>query len=306
MFKVGQATLRGYGVTPGAPSLLLIPSLINRYTILDLTRRLSFARFLQAQGFSVFVVDWGMPAAEDAAADTAFYVTDIVAPMAQWISKTYPAPLVPIGYCMGGLLALALAQLYPKLVAAAAFLATPWDFHAGGFPRFVLREAEIEAVQSYLSGCATISPGILDTLFHCANPYAFSEKLYKFARMDENHAATKEFLAIENWVNDGVPMTRGVAQDCLIGWTQYNKPANRKWEIAGEAIIPEKLTIPCFCAVPRSDRIVPEGSALPLVSLLHKATLIRPAIGHIGMMAGSRRKASLWEPFNAWLKELFA
>src|SRR3546814_9428720 len=39
-----------------------------------------------------------------------------------------PQPIYVVGYCMGGLLATALAQLNPN-VKRLILLATPWDFH---------------------------------------------------------------------------------------------------------------------------------------------------------------------------------
>jgi poly(3-hydroxyalkanoate) synthetase len=304
VFTQGSAKLLSYGTQDGAPAIFLIPSLINRYYILDLTQRLSLARYLRARGFSVFVVDWGEPGTGERDFNCALYVTETLVPMAEWIRAHTSGPLIPTGYCMGGLLALALARIRADLADAAAFLATPWDFSAPEFPRFSLREEEIEVVAGYIDGRETMPAETIHTLFHCANPYAFQSKLRQFARMDKSHPATQEFLAVEHWVNDGIPMTRGVAHDCLIGWTQRNAPASGQWRVGGQGVDPEKLRMPCFVAVPQDDRIVPSSCALPLAKLLPKATLIEPRSGHISMMVGSRRKANLWEPFSEWVEEL--
>jgi polyhydroxyalkanoate synthase len=302
VFACGSARLLSYQGKAGAPAILLIPSLINRYYILDLTQRLSLARYLNARGINVYVADWGDPSAAETHFNCALYVTERLVPMAEWIRAHHAGPLIQAGYCMGGLLTLALAQIRPDLADAGAFLATPWNFFAPDFPRFALKGEEVAAMEGFIAGCDTLSAEIIHTLFHCANPYAFQTKLRQFARMDKASPATQEFLAIEHWVNDGVPMTRGVAHDCLIAWTQRNTPARGEWRVGGQVISPAKLRMPCFAAVPKDDRIVPSACALPLAELLPDATLVEPRSGHIGMMVGGGRKAGLWEPFAEWIR----
>jgi poly(3-hydroxyalkanoate) synthetase len=305
VFSRGSARLLSYGGDSDAPAILLIPSLINRYYILDLTERLSFARYLRSRGFNVFVVDWGAPTAVERSFNCALFITETLIPMAEWVRAHNSGPMITTGYCMGGLLTLALAQIRPDLVDAAAFLATPWDFSVPDFPRFALKAADIEAMEKYINGCDMLSAETIHTLFHCANPLAFQSKLREFARMDKSRPSTQEFLAIEHWVNDGVPMTRGVAHDCLIGWMQRNTTASGEWRVGGQIVNPAKIHAPCFVAVPQDDRIVPAACALPLAGLLKATTLITPHSGHVGMMVGGRRKAALWEPFAQWVYSQF-
>jgi len=48
-----------------ARPILLVPSLINRWYVLDLGQGRSFIEWLVAQGHEVFCIDWGTPADED-------------------------------------------------------------------------------------------------------------------------------------------------------------------------------------------------------------------------------------------------
>lgn len=307
VLKLGSARLLRYGAgKANAPAVLLIPSLINRYYILDLTQYLSFARYLGEQGFNVYAVDWDVPSEREQHYNCALYVTEILVPFAEWIRARSSGALTLSGYCMGGLLAMGLAHVRPDLADAAAFLATPWDFSVPEFPRFSLKSSDIIAVENYLQHCGMLSAETIHTLFQCANPYAFHAKLRHFGRMDKAHPSTQEFLAIEHWVNDGVPMAQGVAYDCLIGWSQHNIPALGGWRVGGRYVDPASIQIPCFAAVPQDDRIVPSACALPLVGLLRNCTLLKPMSGHVGMMVGSHRKSSLWEPFVQWINRLFS
>jgi len=305
-FSCGAAKLLDYGSPDGAaPVVLLIPSLINRYYILDLTQKLSFARHLRAKGLHVFVVDWGTPSDKERHYNCSQYITEILVPMAEWIRAHTKGDIIPGGYCMGGLMALALGQIRPELISGLAFFAVPWDFSARDFLRFSLNENEIVALAGYIDAGELFPAETIHMLFHSTNPYVFQQKLREFSRMDARLQSTQEFLAIEHWVNDGVPMTRAVARDCFIDWTQRNTTAKKQWRVGGQIIDPVRQQLPCFVAAPQEDKIVPSGCALPLARLLSNHTLVTPQSGHVGMMAGRNRKAALWEPFVNWIYDQF-
>ncbi len=305
VIAIGSSRLLDFGSQGSKnPAVFLIPSLINRYYIMDLTQKLSFAHYLRNFGLHVFIVDWGSPSDTERHFNTALYVTEILVPMTEWIRTHTRGSLTYGGYCMGGLLALALACIRPDLADNLALFATPWDFSVPAFPRFTMNENEMEALRDAINSRNEIPPELIHMLFHYANPCAFQNKLRELAHMDMNSPSAQDFLAIEHWVNDGVPMTKGVASDCLIGWVQHNQPARKEWRVGGQIIDPEKLRMPCFIAAPKDDRIVPSDCALPLTKLLRNCTLIEPSSGHVSMMAGRNRKSALWEPFYEWMRDI--
>jgi len=111
-------------------------------------------------------------------------------------------------------------------------------------------------------------------------------------------------VALEDWLNDGVPLAAPVARECLSGWYGENTPARGEWRIAGLPVDPARLALPAFVAAPGRDRIVPPESALPLASLIPGAVLHQPTAGHIGMAAGSAAEQALWRPFLEWVRGL--
>ncbi len=285
-------------------SIFLVPSLINRYTILDLTPQLSLARFLQLEGFSCYIVDWGTPTPEDGQKDCSHYVCDILIPLLSWAKKHSRNKMVLTGYCMGGILALAAAQLKPGLLDALALFATPWDFHSPDFFRIPLSENALAAWRDFSSRTPLLCADSVQMLFYASNPWVFHDKFRKFAHADPCTASAKDFLAIEQWVNDGVPLTGAVVQECLIGWVHENRLAKKEWCVGGVPIDPAKARHPAFIAAPQDDRIVPTGCALPLAALLPGARLVMPPSGHVGMVVGHQRKPALWGPFAKWAFEI--
>ena len=114
------------------------------------------------------------------------------------------------------------------------------------------------------------------------------------------------FVALEDWLNDGVPLAAPVARECLAGWYGANTPAAGQWCVAGLPVRPEALRLPSFVAVPARDRIMPPESALPLAQLSPGAVLHQPGAGHIGMAAGSSAERALWRPLRDWVTGLAA
>ncbi|MEO1248687.1 MAG: alpha/beta fold hydrolase, partial [Pseudomonadota bacterium] len=114
------------------PAVLIVPSLINRYYILDLDQGASFLGFLAEKGFRPLVIDWGRPGPVEREFTLTDYIAGRLERALQASLAHVSAPSLPVvGYCMGGTLVTALAGRRPDAVSAVVALATPWDFHAG-------------------------------------------------------------------------------------------------------------------------------------------------------------------------------
>jgi polyhydroxyalkanoate synthase subunit PhaC len=114
-----------------APTLLVIPSLINRARILDLSPERGFLRWLVQQKIRPLLIDWNAPYAEEAGLTVSEYCARLqqFLPMLQQNSGSSPRHL--FGHCLGGNLALALAALSPQQFRSLTLCSTPWDFQAG-------------------------------------------------------------------------------------------------------------------------------------------------------------------------------
>jgi polyhydroxyalkanoate synthase len=309
IWSEGGTRLLDYGPTAGRVGgsgdqlpVLFVPSLINRAYVLDLAEGFSMLRWLAARGVRPLLLDWGWP--EEA--ERRFTLTDYVAGrMERAMSAAVQAagkPPVLAGYCMGGTLAVAAAQRRPDLISGLALLAAPWDFHAPEAERAIQAAETLPLLEPALAFSHALPVDLLQSLFALLDPWSVAQKYREFARLPQDSPRARLFVALEDWLNDGVPLAAEVARACLSEWYGDNAPARGNWRIAGLPVDPAAITKPTFVAVPGRDRIVPPESARALVRLIPGAVLHQPAAGHIGMAAGARAEASLWRPLLSWMR----
>jgi len=302
LWRKGTTRLLDYGGGATGPVVLVVPSLINRFYVLDLLPERSFLRYLAERGLRPLVVDWGAPGGEE----RDFNLTDYVA---RRLEGAFDAALRlaggrigVAGYCMGGLFALALALRRRDETACLALLATPWDFHA----EYAQPARFFGLIADYLPLLCdeqnTLPVDVIQCLFFMLDPLTAERKFTRFAGLDPDGDEARAFVALEDWVNDGVPLTVAAARDCARSWYGDNEPARGQWQIAGERVNPKLLRLPALVVVPSRDRIVPPNSAEPLAAELGGATVLRPPLGHVGMMSAARAPEILWTAIADWLR----
>ncbi len=287
------------GAAGGRP-VLVVPSLVNRAYILDLTARRSLMRDMAARGLAPFLVDWDAPGADEMAFGLDEYIARL-GHIRDFIAARCLQPVVLMGYCMGGNLALALAATRPEGVAALALVATPWDFHAGRASQAAQVRALAEPLAALLDGAGCLPADMLNAMFASLDPGLVARKFAAFARFKRRSARARDFVALEDWVNDGVPLAGTVARQCLFGWYGDNTPAKGHWHIGGLPILPERVTVPTLVVLPERDRIVPPESAEPLARAIPGAETMRVRGGHVGMLLASRARTEVYAPLARWL-----
>jgi len=302
LWREGTTRLLDYGGDTAGPVILVVPSLINRFYVLDLLPERSFLRHLVGRGLRPLVVDWGAPGREERGFDLTDYIAGRLEDAFDAALGLAGAPIGVAGYCMGGLFALALALRRPDQTACLAVLATPWDFHA--------ERAQPAGFFGLIADClpllcddqGALPVEVVQSLFFMLDPFSAERKFTRFAALDPNSDKARAFVALEDWVNDGVPLAAAVARDCARSWYGDNEPARCQWQIGGQTVDPKRLRSPALVVVPSRDRIVPPSSAEPLAAILNGAAVLRPPLGHVGMMSAARAPEMLWTAIADWLR----
>ena len=291
--QVGSAQLLHYGGdrAKGAP-VVFVPSLINPPYILDLAPDASLLGWLAGQGIDAYLLDWGMPGAGDATLDLAGHVRDRLLPLLRTLSQ----PPIVAGYCLGGTLAAAVAAI--ETPRALAMIAAPWRF--GGFSD-AARSAVARLWADAKPACEQLGyvpMEVLQSGFWELDPARTIRKYADFADMAPDSAQAQSFIALEDWANEGAPLTLGAGTELFEALYAADDSGRGYWDIGDvTAISPDRLSCPTLSIVSSTDRIVPAAASAPAGECW---TL---DLGHVGMIVGRRAQPQLWRPLLEWLSK---
>lgn len=149
-----------------AEPVLIIPSCIMKYYILDLSAHNSMVQWLVSQGHTVYMVSWRNPDENDALLTMDDYVREGVLASLEHIEQAHHEQVHLMGYCLGGTFAaMAAAHLEVQQnteqnfgLASLSLLAAETDFSEPGEMGVLIDEAQVRmledmmADQGFLSG----------------------------------------------------------------------------------------------------------------------------------------------------------
>lgn len=286
--RAGRAKLRDYG--GAGPPAVFVPSLINPPFILDLMEGNSLLSWMSGQGVRPLLVDWGYP--EDGGTlDVAGHVAERLLPLIDQIDE----PVHLVGYCLGGTMALGVAMHAP--LKSLTLIAAPWHFSGFGERARAEIAALWQAAKPMAELIGLVPMEVLQSGFWRLDPARTVSKYEKFGRFDPASREAQAFVALEDWANDGAPLTFAAGRELFEGFIAGDATGRGTWRVGGAVVDPERLRIPTLEFVSLSDRIVPAASS---PRLLGSRTL---GLGHVGMIVGSRAREQLWEPLAAMLSQ---
>ena len=300
----GSTRVMDYGGS-GIP-LLVIPSMINRAFVMDLTLRSSRMRWLARNGFRPFLFDWGDPGPREAHFRVANYLERRLRPaLAAARRACGGGPVHLAGYCMGGPIALALAAREPEGTGRIVTLGAPWDFEY--FPEHQRFKENRKALEASLMTMAafygTIPPQVVQSFFAMRDLESGARKFRRFASGDAADAVARRFVAVEDWLNDGIGMPLPVTLECFTEWLIDNALLHGTWDIGGQTLDVGTIRAPVMVVAGTKDAVVPPASALPLAKAVTAAKLLQPATGHLGVVLGERADDEIWTPVRHFLSK---
>lgn len=287
--RIGRAVLRDYG-GEGAPAVF-VPSLINPPHVLDLSGDKSLLRWLATQGVRPLLLDWGHPGADERDLDIAGHIETLLLPLLRELSE----PVALAGYCLGGTMAMAAAARLP--VRSLALIAAPWNFN--GFPPQARNElvdlwAKVRPIAETLG---MLPMEALQIAFWRLDTAKSVRKFEDFGGLPDGDPRIAAFVALEDWANDGPPLTFAAGQDLLANMFGGDAPGRREWRVGTDTVDPRAIDCPVLNVISSRDRIVPAASAAGVGERLELD------LGHVGMIVGSRGREALWRPLAHWLSQ---
>src|SRR5437868_13092342 len=204
--RVRGACLRDHG--GDGPLALLVPSLINPPRILDLDEKVSLTAAMARMGRRALLLDWGK-ADQRSELSVADHIEQLLLPLLRSIGE----PVALIGYCLGGTMAIAAANLIE--VERVATLAAPWNFarYPDAWHR-ALRDMchQSEAAAQPLDA---LPMEVLQPAFWSLDPERTVRKFAEFGQLDPASDEARRFIELEEWANEGQPLPYPAAKELV-------------------------------------------------------------------------------------------
>lgn len=305
-FRRPEATLSEAPAPASAPPrpsrpILLVPSLINRWYVLDLRPGASLVEALVGAGLDVWLLDWGIPEAEDRYLDWDAVLRRLGRAARRVLRETGSAKLALLGYCMGGTLTAIHAAQHPDTLAALVTLAAPIDFAEGGMLRRMVDPSWFDA--DAVADAGNVAPSQMQAGFTALRPTLDAAKLMSMPELATDPKARDAFLALEEWASDNIPFP-GEAYRRYIGeMYQGNELVEGTHRANGAPAPLGAIRCPVLAITASRDAICPPPAAAALlrhVGSTDTAVLEVPG-GHVGAVVGSRAAKEMYPGLIRWL-----
>ncbi|MCZ6683424.1 MAG: class III poly(R)-hydroxyalkanoic acid synthase subunit PhaC [Planctomycetota bacterium] len=287
--------------------LLIAFALVNRPYILDLLPHKSVVRQFLNRGFDVYLIDWGVPTANDRHLTLENYVERYMHNVVNHVRKRSGEDQISLmGYCMGGTLCAMYTSLHQDLIRNFILMAAPIDWSDRESLLSVWTDEKNFDVDKMIDVFGNAPPSWLQSSFAMLKPVTnFMEKYVGFYERMTDETFLEEFFAMETWANDNIPVAgetfRQFVKDCY----QKNLLVQGKLMLGKKRIDLSKIECPVLNLVASRDHLVPCGQSLPFndcVGSTDRKAINFPA-GHIGLAVGGKAQRELWPKVCDWLAE---
>jgi polyhydroxyalkanoate synthase len=297
----GARLYRFIGPRRSKMPLLLVPSLINRWYVLDLRPGASLVEALVGAGFDVWCLDWGTPEAEDRYLDWEEILARLARATRRVRRETGATSVGLLGYCMGGTLSAIHAALYPSEVAVLVDLAGPIDFSAGGMLRTMVDPRWFDA--DAIADAGNVAPSQMQSGFAALRPTLDLAKMMSWPDLATDPDSRTAFFALDAWASDNIPFPAAAYRRYIGELYQGNELVEGRHRVAGRAVALGAIHCPTLVITASRDQICPALAATALVAHVgsRDTKVIEVAGGHVGAVVGSRAAREMYPALAEWL-----
>ncbi|WP_406867085.1 PHA/PHB synthase family protein [Paraburkholderia fungorum] len=264
--------------------LLIVPSWIMKYYILDLQPHNSLIRYLVGEGYTVFAISWRNPGVEFRNARLNDYLSHgLLAALAEVRRRCDDAAVHAIGYCLGGtLVAIAAAALardgHASSLRSVTLLAAQTDFSEPGELSLFIDESELAALDALMWEQGFLDGEQMAAAFQLLNArdliWSRSMSEYLLGRRSKPN----DLMA---WNADTTRMPYRMHSEYLRGLFLNNDLAAGRYCVDGKPVVLSDIETPMFVVGTERDHVSPWRSVYKLHLLTHNAlTFVLTSGGH--------------------------
>ena len=293
--RIGISSLKYFAcLQPNAKTktLLIVPSLINKSDILDITPARSLCNFLK-QEHNVFLIDWESPEKEHKNLDLDYY-TKIIIEYMKFLVTNYQNKVTVIGHCFGGNLATAATIFCSDVIEKLVLISTPWDFSKMSYLSTL-------PPANYFGNIDLVPADFISMYFNGVNFDKIVQKYIEFYTNPPKNDELELFMLIEKWANYGINLSLKVFEQIYLDFIRQNKILKNEWQVLGEMIDPHEITCKTLIIVGNSDKIVPKEASLAFKNYFQNLQIIETNSGHIGVIVSKNARREIFQPLMKYI-----
>lgn len=252
-----------------AQPLLIVPSWIMKYYILDLTAQDSLVKYLVGQGHTVFMISWNNPDGADRDLGMDDYLQQGVLAAIAAVQEMFPdTGIHAAGYCLGGTLlsiaAAALAARPHNPLRSVSLLAALTDFHEPGELGLFIDESQIAFLEDLMATRGYLDGREMAGAFALINSkdLVWSKLVHEYLM-----GAQTPMTAMRAWNADATRLPARMHSEYLRGLYLHNDLAEGRYRVAGEAVSLSDLRLPMFVVATERDHVSPWRSVYKLLRM---------------------------------------
>ena len=286
--------------------VLFVMSLVSKPYILDLAPGQSFIEFLLKQGYDVYLIDWGVPRPEDSRLKLDDYILDFIPDcIARIAADSGERDLSIIGYCMGGMLALIYAALYPEgPLRNLVCLTTPVNYEGMKLMRQWTDKRYFD-LDRIVDTLGNVPPELIFASFDMLRPAARIASQIRLWDNMWNDDFVKSYRMFDRWAADQIPFPGECFRQTTKELMWDNKLIKNELVLGGRRVDLKQVVASFLAVMAEHDHIVPYESAKELLTLIgstDKRDIVLKG-GHVSLVAGPNAVRRLWPELDRWLSE---
>jgi len=318
----GEVVMRNHLIeliqyAPATPSVwrepvLVVPSWIMKFYILDLTPEDSLVRQLVEQGHTVFLVSWRNPGSEDAALGLDDYLRLGVLDALSAVRERCPgAGVHAMGYCLGGtLLAMGAALLGARddsPIRSLTLLAAQVDFQEPGELGLFIDESQIAFLEDIMAERGYLDGQRMAGAFQLINSkdLVWSKLVHEYLM-----GAHTPVTPLRAWNADATRLPARMHSEYLRRLYLHNDLAEGRYRVDEQPVQLDEIRVPLYLLATERDHVSPWTSVYKLLRMArapshfvltaggHNVGIVNPPEGPLASPQAAYRVGE-WAPREA-------